>query len=390
MGVLSGIRVLDLTRVLAGPYCTMLLGDMGAEIIKVERPDFGDDSRAFGPFVKGESGYFMGINRNKKSVILNLKDDDGIAVLKELVKSCDVVVENFKPGTMEKLGIGYDVMEKLNPSLIYCSISGFGQTGPYSARPAYDAVVQAMSGIMSITGEEGGSPTRVGSSIGDITAGLYGAIGILGALYKRTETGLGEMIDIAMLDCQVSILENAIAKYTLTSMIPKSLGNRHSSIVPFEDFGTKDGKIMIAVGNDKIWKKFCECIDRIDLVDDPRFATNPLRFKNYAALKPILDSELVQRTTQSWITIFTDNDVPNGPINSIDKVLEDEHLKARKMFVTRNHKTAGETILVNSAINYRNHPNAIENAAPLLGEHTEEVLSNIGVDESRIWKCMSN
>lgn len=374
MGVLDGIKVLDLTRVLAGPYCTMILGDMGAEIIKVERPKIGDDTRAFGPFINEESAYFMSINRNKKSMTINLKQEKGKKILKELVKDSDVIVENFKPGTMEKLGLSYEVLNEINPKIIYCSISGFGHTGPYSKRPAYDGVVQAMGGLMSITGQKDGPPTRIGSSIGDITAGLYGAIGILGALHKKNKTGMGEMIDVAMLDCQISILENAIARYTVTGEVPRPEGNRHSSIVPFEPFSTKDGELMVAVGNDKLWTAFCKCIERKDLIDDYRFKTNADRNKYYDELRPILHEAMIDKNTEEWQKVFDVAGVPNGPINTIDKVLKDEQVNQREMIVSINHPKAGDILAPGSPIKFKNNPNTIKKAPPLIGEETIEIL----------------
>ncbi len=254
---LENVKVLDLTRVLAGPYATMILGDLGADVVKVEMPGTGDDARAFGPYVKDESAYFMSLNRNKRSITLNLKEEEGKKILKEMVKHFDVIVENFRPGTMEKLGLGYETLKEINPKIVYAASSGFGHTGPYSKRAAYDAVVQAMGGIMSITGQENGKPTRVGTSVGDINAGMFTAIGILSALYRVKETGKGQMVDVAMLDSQVAILENAIARHVVTGEIPKPQGNRHPAIVPFETFDTRDGEIMIAAGNDALWAKLC-------------------------------------------------------------------------------------------------------------------------------------
>ncbi|HQE67479.1 MAG TPA: CaiB/BaiF CoA-transferase family protein, partial [Bacillota bacterium] len=255
---LEHIKVLDFTRVLAGPFCTMILANMGAEIIKIERLGSGDDSRSYGPFINGQSAYFISINRGKKSISIDLKSEKGIEVVKELVSKVDVVAENFRPGTMEKLGLSYEQLKKINPRLIFATMSGFGQTGPYSKRPAYDMIVQGMGGIMSITGEEGGAPVRVGTSIGDLVAGLYGAIGILTALADRDFSGEGRMVDVAMLDGQISILENAISRYAATGEIPKPLGGRHPSIAPFEAYKTKDSYIIIACGNQALWEKFCK------------------------------------------------------------------------------------------------------------------------------------
>jgi len=267
-GPLHGIKVIDLTRVLAGPFCTMTLADLGAEIIKIEKPGTGDDSRAFGPHLHGESAYFMSINRGKKSLTLDLKAEKGREIFLKLVKDADVVVENFKPGVMKKHGLDYAALQKINPKLIYCASSGFGQTGPYSSRPAYDLIIQGMGGLMSITGPDASQPTKVGSSIADIFAGVFSAIGILSALYSRTHTGKGQMVDVAMLDCMVAILENAIARFTGSGIDPVPIGNRHPSIAPFTSVRTSDGYINIACGNDALWLNLCEIIERPDLAPD--------------------------------------------------------------------------------------------------------------------------
>lgn len=374
MGPLEGLKILDLTRVLAGPYCTMILADLGADVIKVEMPETGDDSRHFGPYQNGESAYFMSLNRNKRSMTLNLKHEQGQAMLKSLAGKVDVVVENFRPGTMEKLGLSYDVLKEINPSLVYAAASGFGHTGPYSGKPAYDGVVQAMGGIMSITGPEGGEPTRVGPSIGDIAAGLFTAIGVLAALNHRNKTGIGQKVDVAMLDCQVAMLENAIARYVVTKEVPRPMGNRHTSIVPFEPFETMDSKIVVAAGNDAIWKRFCTVSGLSELADDPRFATNPKRNENYESLRPILASKMKEKTTQAWAKILDEAGVPSGPINYVDKVIENEQVLARDMIVEVNHKKAGKLKMPGVAIKLSETPGAIRTAAPLLGEHNRELL----------------
>lgn len=374
MGPLKGLKVLDLTRVLAGPYCTMILGDLDADIIKVEVPEKGDDARHFGPYQNGESAYFMSLNRNKRSITLNLKDEEGKKILKRLVMEVDVIVENFRPGTMEKLGLGYDVLKELNPELIYAATSGFGHSGPSSKKPAYDGVVQAMGGIMSITGEDGGKPTRVGPSIGDISAGLFTAIGILAAINSRNSTGQGQKVDIAMLDCQVAMLENAIARYVVTGEVPKPAGNKHSSIVPFEPFDTSDGEIMVAAGNDAIWKRFCDVTGLESLVNDERFATNPDRNKNYDALRPLIADRLKLNKTEKWRIIFDDAGVPSGPINSVDQVIKDEQVIAREMIVEVEHPVAGKLLMPGIPIKLSETPGSIKRPAPLLGEHTEEIL----------------
>jgi len=374
MGPLEGLKVLDLTRVLAGPYCTMILGDLGANIIKVEMPGTGDDSRHFGPYQNGESAYFMSLNRNKRSMTLNLKNEQGKELLKELVKKVDVIIENFRPGTMEKLGLGYETLKAINPELIYAASSGFGHSGPYSKKPAYDGVVQAMGGIMSITGAKDGDPMRVGPSIGDIAAGLFTAIGVLAALNHKNLIGIGQKVDVAMLDCQVAMLENAIARYVVTKEIPKPAGNRHTSIVPFEPFETADSQIVVAAGNDSIWKRFCNVADLNDIVDDDRFRTNPKRNENYDALRPLVAKQMVKRTTDDWGRILDDAGVPNGPINSVDKVIENEQVLAREMIVEVNHSVAGPLKMPGIAIKLSETPGAIEKSAPLLGEHNKELL----------------
>lgn len=371
---LENIRVLDLTRVLAGPYATMILGDLGADIIKIEMPSIGDDARHFGPYLHGESAYFMSLNRNKRSITLNLKTEKGKEILRGLIRESDVVVENFRPGTMEKLGIGYDRIKEINPEIIYATASGFGQTGPYSNRAAYDAVVQAMGGLMSITGPKDGKPTRVGTSIGDIAAGLFLTIGILTALLNRNNTGLGQMVDVAMLDSQVAILENAIARYIVTKEIPKSEGNRHPSIVPFETFDTLDGEIMIAVGNDGLWTQFCKVINMEELGKDERYTKNSSRNEWYLELRPIIAEPIKGKTTKEWQELLDSAGIPNGPINTIDKVIEDPQVLAREMIVDIIHPIAGKLKIPGIPIKLSHTPGKIRRPSPILGEHTEEIL----------------
>ncbi len=384
---LENIKVLDLTRVLAGPYATMVLGDLGADIIKVEMPEVGDDARHFGPYLKGESAYFMSLNRNKKSITLNLKTEKGKAILIDLIKKSDIIVENFRPGTMEKLGLGYDVIKDINPRIIYATCSGFGHTGPYKERASYDAVVQAMGGLMSITGHKGGKPTRVGTSIGDIAAGLFTAIGILTALVYRNTTGLGQMVDVAMLDSQVAILENAIARYVVTKEVPSREGNRHPSIVPFETFDTSDGEIMIAAGNDSLWKKFCTVIDLEELGQDQRYETNILRNERYLELRPIIAEKILKKTTEEWQELLDTAGIPNGPINSVDKVLEDPQVKARDMIVDIVHPIAGELQIPGIPIKLSQTPGRIRKPSPVLGEDTEKILGELlGYSEEEVNK----
>ncbi len=384
---LDNIKVLDLTRVLAGPYATMLLADLGADVIKIEMPNTGDDSRGFGPYINNESAYFMSINRNKKSMTLNLKNESGKKIFLELVKETDVLVENFRPGTMEKLGLGYDYLITLNPKLIYAAASGYGHTGPYSQRAAYDAVVQAMGGIMSITGEKNGKPTRVGSSIGDISAGMFTVIGILSALISRNTTGKGQMVDVAMLDCQVAMLENAIARYFVTGKIPRPYGNRHTSIVPFEAFETSDGEIMVAAGNNALWKKLCNTLGCHELIDDKRFKDNLDRNENYDELRQLLVPCFLAKTTKDWLDIFDKEGIPNGPINTIDKVVEDIQVLSRNMIVEVQHPTAGSFKMPGIPIKLSETPGRIRTPSPTLGQHTYEILKeHLGLDNMTIEK----
>lgn len=388
---LEGIKILDLTRILAGPYATMILADMGADVIKIERPGSGDDSRAYGPYVNEESAYFMSLNRNKRSMTMNLKSEDSIELFLKMVKEADIVIENFRPGTMEKLGIGYDILKEINPRIIYASSSGFGHTGPYRERAAYDAVVQAMGGVMSITGELNGKPTKVGTSIADITAGLYTTIGILSALQYRNRTGKGQKVDIAMLDTQVSLLENAIARYyALGQEVPKPLGNRHPSIIPFEDFETSDGSIMVAAGNDSLWKKLCEALGLSELAEDERFKTNFLRGENYDELRPLIAEPFKEKTTDEWIEILNEYGVANGPINDIERILKDPQIKAREMIVDIEHPKAGVMTIPGVPIKMSETQGEVREPAPLLGQHTEDILREFGLSEEEIEEMKKN
>jgi len=388
--LLNGVKVLDLTRVLAGPFTTMILADLGAEIIKVERPVTGDDSRSFGPYVNGESGYFMSINRNKKSITLNLKSEEGKSLFKDLIKDFDVIIENFRPGTMDKLGLGYDTLKELNPGIIYAAVSGFGRTGPYSRRPAYDIVIQALGGLMSITGQEGGSHTRVGASIGDITAGLYGCIGVLGALVNRSTTGNGCLVDVAMLDCTVSILENALSRFYATGDIPKPMGNRHPSIVPFETFEAVDGEIVIAAGNDVLWEKLCVLIDRYELFEDPRYSSNELRTLNYQDLRAELATEIKKKGVEEWYTLLETAGIPGGPVNSIDQVVKDPHVKARGMVVEVEHPRAGTVNIPGNPIKINGGDRDEFTPSPVLGQHNAELFKRLlNIDDLKLEELKS-
>lgn len=383
---LEGIKVLDLTRVLSGPYATMIMADMGADVIKLEQPVTGDDSRQFGPYVEGESAYFMSLNRNKRSMTLNLKKPEAKELFLEMIKNVDVVAENFRPGTMEKLGIGYEELKKINPKLIFATMSGFGQTGPYSKRPAYDMIVQGMGGIMSITGEEGGDPVRVGTSIGDITAGMFGTIGILAALVDRDISGEGRMVDVAMLDGQLSILENAISRYTATGEVPKPLGARHPSIAPFEAYKTKDSYVIVACGNDALWEKFCKLTSREDLLAMDEFKTNPDRVKNVRKLKEYMTEIFGQKTTAEWDEYLNKNGIPCSAINTVDKLFTDPQVAARKMLVEVEQPGVGKIKIAGNPIKLSGLEEEIpKDAAPQIGEHSELILKKyLGYTDEQI------
>lgn len=373
-GPLEGVVVVDMTRVLAGPFCTMLLADMGAEVIKVERPEKGDDARAFGPFVKGESAYFMSVNRGKKSVTLDLKSPEGKAILIDLVKQADVLVENFKPGVMKKLGLDYESLRAHNPRLIYAASTGFGQTGPYSARPAYDLVVQAMGGIMSITGPDAEHPTKVGTSISDLSAGVFTCIGILAALNHRHRTGEGQMVDVAMLDCMVALLENAVARYAVTGASPAPIGNRHPSISPFSTIRTSDGMLAIACGNDALFERFCALIGCGDLPADARFSTNRGRVDNWSALAPMLDAAMSKQPKAHWMEVFEKASIPCGPINDIEALARDPQVAARQMLVEVVHPIAGALAVPGVPIKLSASEAKVRGPAPVLGADNAEIL----------------
>ena len=376
-GPLDGIKVLDLTRVLAGPYATMLLGDLGAEVIKIEQPGTGDESRNFGPFKNGFSLYFMSVNRGKRSITLNLKTERGQAIFKQLLAHTDVLVENFRPGTMEKLGLDYDTLKTEHPSLIYAACSGFGQTGPYAQQGAYDMIIQGMGGIISITGEPEGPPVRVGTSISDITAALFTTIGTLSALHHRNQTGKGQFVDVAMLDSLVAVLENAVVRYFATGEAPKPLGARHPAITPFEAFASADGHVIIALGNDTLWAKFCAHVNQPELILDKRFRTNAERTENHAELFPILSEIMSQQTTDAWIEALGKIGVPCGPINAMDKVVSHPQIQAREMITRIAHQITGEVEVPGVPIKLSETPGNVDTPAPSLGEHTTEILTGV-------------
>jgi CoA:oxalate CoA-transferase len=384
---LAGIVVIDLTRVLAGPFCTMILHDLGARVIKVETPGTGDDSRAFGPFLdeaQTKSSYFMSINCGKQSLTLNLKTEGGRAVLADLLRKADVLVENYRPGTLAKLGFPDETIRSLNPHLIYASASGFGYTGPESRKAAYDMIIQALSGLMSITGTEDGRLVRVGSSVADIFTGIYTALGILAALFRRAREGVGARLDIAMLDSTVSVLESAIARYQVSQVPPGPLGSRHPSITPFESFKTQDGEIIIAAGNDRLFAALCDVIGRPDLPANPLFKTNGLRTENFKPLRDIIHDALAHNTSAHWLRELDQAQVPCAKIHTVPDLFAYEQIKARRMLLP----VEGETnfLVAGSPLKFSGEPEpATKPKPPALGEHNDAILRGVlGYSDSRI------
>jgi crotonobetainyl-CoA:carnitine CoA-transferase CaiB-like acyl-CoA transferase len=385
MRPLDGITVVDLTRVLSGPYCTMLLADMGARVIKIERPGTGDDTRAWGPpFVNGESSYFLSINRNKESVALDFKEPRGRAILDRLVARADVVVENFHPGTLDAIGLGYAHLAGRHPRLIYCSITGFGATGPLRHRPGYDAVVQAEGGLMSLTGPGGGDPYRLGVAIADISAGMFASQGIALALLARERSGKGQFVDIGMLDSVASLLTYQAGIYFTTGRTPTRMGNQHPSIAPYDTVAAEDGTLVLAVGNDGQWRTFCRVAGLASLADDDRFATNAARVGRYDELRPLIARVMRTRTRQEWIDRLVPAGVPCAAVRGLDEVLADPQLAARDMIRSVPHPTAGQVRVLGVPIKLSETPGSVDHPPPRLGEHTTPVLQHLlglGPDE---------
>ena len=374
---LKGIRVLDLTRVLAGPYCAMLLGDMGAEVIKIEEPDRGDDTRGWPPFASGESTYFMSVNRNKKSVTLNLKAPEGRELLKRLTKKSDVLLENFRTGTMEKLGLGYATLSRLNPKLVYCAMSGFGESGPESHRGGYDLIVQAESGVMDLTGFADGPPVKVGNSIADLVAGMSGAHGVTLALLVRQRTKRGQKVEIAMLDVMAALLTYQAGMYLNAGRTPARRGNEHPSIVPYEVFKAADAYLVIGAANDSLWERCCAALERPELAKESRYATVASRVEHRATLVPRLNEILGARPAADWLKRLGAAGVPAGRIRTVPEVCESEHLKARGMVVALPHPKAGTVKMMGVPIRLHGTPGRPTTAAPLLGADTESVLTRV-------------
>jgi formyl-CoA transferase len=375
---LAGVRVLDLSRVLAGPYCTMILGDYGADVIKVEEPHSGDGTRSWGPpWVGDQSAYFLAANRNKRSLTVNLKTPEGVAIVKRLAASSDILIENFKPGTAARMGLGYETLAAENPGLIYCSLTGYGQTGPYRDRPGYDFVIQAQGGVMSITGPAEGEPYKVGVAIADITTGLFAATAILAALHERTTSGQGQALDVALLDAQVAWLANVAQNYLATGVSPARYGNAHPSIVPYETFAARDGAIAVAIGTDDQYSKFCRQIGRPDLCDDVRFSTNAARVLHRAVLIPLLQAIFRTRDAADWIDLLLSIGVPAGPINDVAAALDDPHVRARGMVQAVEHPTAGPVALLGPVARFSRTPAAVRLPPPPLGHDTRSILMEL-------------
>jgi crotonobetainyl-CoA:carnitine CoA-transferase CaiB-like acyl-CoA transferase len=394
---LTGIRVLDLTRVLAGPWCTQNLADLGAEVIKIERPGSGDDTRGWGPpYLKDadgndttEAAYYLSANRNKLSVALDIASPRGAELVRELATQSDILVENFKVGGLRKYGLDYESLSKVNPRLIYCSITGFGQTGPYATRPGYDFMIQGMGGLMSITGERddapGGGPQKAGVAVADLMTGMYSAVGILSALFERERSGLGQHLDMALLDCQVAMMANQNLNYMTSGEAPRRAGNAHQNLVPYQVFAVNDGHMIVAVGNDSQFRAYCRVIGLPELADDPRFATNPGRVVNREALVPILVERMAQGARDHWLAELERAGVPAGPINTLDQVYEDPQVQFRQMRRELPHPAAGVVPIAASPLRFSGSPVEYRRAPPMLGEHTEQVLrERLGLSDADI------
>jgi crotonobetainyl-CoA:carnitine CoA-transferase CaiB-like acyl-CoA transferase len=384
---LEGVVVLDATQVMAGPFCTLLLADMGADVIKVEKLQGGDDSRSFGPpFIAGESAAFLAINRNKRSVTLNLKSEEGRDVFRRLAGRSEILVENFRPGTMEGLGLHYEAIHRINPTIIYCSISGFGQTGPYRTLGGFDLVTQGMSGLISVTGHPGGPPTKVGVPISDLNAGMYAVYGILSAYVHRLKTGEGQYVDTSLLEGAVAYTFWESSIYFATGEIPPPMGSAHRLNAPYQVFDTQDGALSVGAANQSTWERLCKVLERQDLAQDPRFLTNADRIRHCRQLAATLQPVFRQRTTAAWLALLNEAGVPAGPIYNMAQVYEDPHVRAREMLVELDHPIAGTIKNIGIPVKLSRTPGRIRRPAPLLGQHTEEVLHWLGLDQAQIGK----
>lgn len=377
MQPLNGIRVLDLSRVLAGPYCTMVLGDLGAEVIKVESPE-GDETRGWGPpFRGGESAYYLCVNRNKRSIVLNFKTEEGHKIIHELIKRSDVLVENFRPGTLARFSLDFESASAINPNLIYCSITGFGQTGPLRDKPGYDFMIQAMGGLMSITGGPEGEPMKVGVAVADLFAGQNAVIAILAALHARTQKGMGQQLDISLFDSQVGMLANVASNYLISGNLPKRYGNAHANIVPYQSFQASDAWFVVAVGNDKQFERLCDVVGNRELVSDTRFVTNASRVEYRDELITFLKPIFLEKTAGEWLSLLEVAGIPCGPINTLDQVFAEPQVEAREMLIEIDHPTIGKLPLVGSPLKFSETSLAYKLPPPRLGEHTEEILKEL-------------
>lgn len=379
-GALETIKVLDLSRVLAGPYCTMILGDLGSEVLKVEAPGGRDETRKWGPpFKEDVSAYYLSANRNKKAITVDLKSEEGVEIIKKLVRESDVIINNFKTGTMDRFGLGYDALALLNPRIVYCSITGFGETGPDRNMPGYDFIIQAMSGLMSITGTKESGPQKSGVAIVDVLTGLYACIGIQAALLERVQSGKGQKLDISLYDSAVSALVNIGSNYLMTEEVPTALGNIHANIVPYQTFKTLDSEMVIAVGNDNQFRALCTVLDKPEYAVDEHFRTNPDRVKYREQLVPLLQAVFLTKETAYWQEQCRNNNIPSGPIQSLEEVVNDKQLQSRNMFITQDHPTAGRIRMIGSPLKLSRTPVQMKYHPPNPGEHNEEIMHRLAM-----------
>ena len=384
-GPLAGVKVLDFSRILSGPYASMVLADLGADVIKIEPIEKGDETRGFPPFKGSMSHYFIALNRSKQSVALNLKSPEGVKIALDLAKQCDIVLENFRPGVMERLGLGYDTLRKVNERLIYCSITGFGANSPHGDKPAFDIVAQALSGVMSVNREPGQAPNKLGIPMGDMAGSIFSLFGLLAALHERNSTGKGRHVEVAMLDSLIAMQGYLSQIYFVSGKSPEPVGTQHPSIVPYGSFPTSDGYVIVACLTERFWHNFARCLDRSDLIEDPRFALYEQRLANRDELEPIIHERMLQNDTAYWLERLTEFDIPNAPILSIGEALEQEHVAARGLIETVEHPVIGSLQLVRNPIRFDGEEPAMSRAPSLLGENTAEVLGNaLGMDENEI------